>query len=203
MIINNFKKNILAIIFLMITALFINGCQSHYTPKPRGYFRITLPKHEYKLFDTVFPYTFEYPKYVKITPDPYSPNEKYWINMDYPQFHATIHISYKVVHNNLIKYLKDARKMVVKHIPKANAINDSLIINPAHNIYGMVYDIEGNGVASPYQFIITDSSKNFLRGSLYFNLPPNNDSLSPVIEFIKEDIRHFLKTFSWKKMPEK
>ena len=184
---------------LLVPWLFVAfSCSSHYTPKPRGYFRIDLPRHAYRTFDSTFPYRFSYPVYAHISNDPFSPQQKYWMDIYYPQFKATLHISYKTVDHNLRKYLEDSRKMVVKHIPKANAINDSMIIDTQRNLFGMTYDIEGAGVASPYQFILTDSSRNFLRGALYFNVEPNNDSLEPVIRFIKEDIRHFIKTFHWK-----
>jgi gliding motility-associated lipoprotein GldD len=52
--------------------------------------------------------------------------------------------------------------------------------------------------ASPFQFYLTDSTKNFVRGALYFNTVPNNDSLAPVIDFLKQDIIHMIETFRWK-----
>ncbi len=182
----------------ILTAFFVYGCAQHYTPKPRGYFRIDLPEHQYRVFDSAFPYGFEYPTYARITPDPYFPNEKYWININFPKFKATLHLSYKRVHNNLGTYLEDAHTLVSKHIPKASAINDSVILRRKEKIFGLVYDIEGNGAASPYQFFLTDSVKHFVRGALYFNVEPNNDSLAPVIGFVKKDIRHFIDTFHWK-----
>ena len=66
------------------------------------------------------------------------------------------------------------------------------------NMFGLVYELEGSGAASPYQFFLTDSISHFVRGSLYFNFTPNNDSLEPVIEFIKQDIDHLINTFRWK-----
>ena len=195
-------KNKKIIPFVLVLLLAVVSCQSNYTPKPRGYFRINMPKRSYQSFDTTFPYRFEYPTYARITDDPLSPNQKYWINIDFPRFHATIHISYKVVDHNLIKYMEDSRRMVVEHIPKANSIKDSLIMDPKRNLFGLAYDLRGSGVASPYQFFLTDSTKNFLRGSLYFHVVPNNDSLAPVIQFIKGDIRHFFNTFQWKSLPE-
>jgi gliding motility-associated lipoprotein GldD len=65
-------------------------------------------------------------------------------------------------------------------------------------VYGLVYQISGSDAASTYQFYLTDSTKNFVRGALYFDLVPNNDSLSPVIEFLKKDIEHMIMTFKWK-----
>ena len=88
--------------------------------------------------------------------------------------------------------------MAVKHIPKADAIYDSLIIDRDRDVFGLVYQIEGTEVASPYQFFLTDSTTNFVRGALYFNVVPNNDSLEPVINFLEKDLDHFINTFRWK-----
>ena len=188
------------ILFSLIFLLFLllSGCRQDYTPKPRGYFRIDLPEKQYTRFDSAYPYTFEYPVYAKITPDKRTTSEPFWINIDFPGFQGRIYISYKPVKNNLSEYLEDSRTFVVKHIPKAEAIDDSLIYRPEVRVFGLIYYIEGTQAASPCQFFLTDSSSNFLRGALYFNVSPNNDSLAPVLNFIEEDIRHLVSTFRWK-----
>lgn len=158
-----------------------------------------MPERDYVSFDTSFPYIFEYPAYSNISSDPYSVNEPYWININFPQFKGTLHISYKTVNDtNLAGFLEDSRKFVVKHIPKASAIHDSLILDRDRNVYGMIYEIQGSAAASPFQFFITDSTDHFVRGALYFNVVPNNDSLLPVIQFLKKDIHHIIKSFNWK-----
>lgn len=182
----------------MIISGIITSCEQSYTPKPRGYFRINLPEKKYELFDTNFPYQFEKPIYSVTTGDPHSPNEKYWINLEFPDFKATVHFSYKPVNGNLSTYLEDSHRMISKHIPKADAIYDSIIIDRNRNMFGLIYELEGAGAASPYQFFLTDSISHFVRGSLYFNFTPNNDSLEPVITFIKDDINHLINTFAWK-----
>lgn len=182
-------------ILLVISLL---SCENSYTPKPRGYFRIDLPEKNYTLYDTTLPYQFEKPLYTTITGDPHAPDEKYWINLNFTPFNATLHISYKHVKGDLVTYLEDAHKLVTKHIPKADAIYDSLIVDRERNVFGLTYEIEGSGAASPYQFFLTDSSSHFVRGALYFNVVPNNDSLEPVIKFITEDIEHLINTFRWK-----
>lgn len=156
-----------------------------------------MPDKNYIAFDSSFPYTFEYPDYAIIQPDEYAPDEPFWINVVFPQFKGKLHLSYKKVNNNLPKYIEDTRKMVMKHIPKASAIDNMLIKNNQKKVYGLTYDIKGLGAASPYQFFITDSTKNFVRGALYFHVIPNNDSLSSVIDFIKQDIEHIINTFDW------
>lgn len=185
------------LIFLFLFALI--SCESPYAPKPRGYFRIDLPEKQYQVFDSTFPYKFEYPVYAEIAHDPISPKEPYWININYTPFKATLHLSYKKVDGNLIDYLEDAHTMVIKHIPKADAIYDSLIIDRNRNVFGLIYELEGSGAASPYQFFLTDSVSNFVRGALYFNTVPNNDSLEPVINFLTNDIDHLINTLEWTK----
>ena len=167
-------------------------------PKPRGYFRIDLPEKQYVTLDTMRYYSFEYPTYATITPDYHSLHEKDWVNVEFPRFKGTIHISYKQVNDNLGEYLEDAYFMITKHIGKATGIRDSLIINKERDVCGLVYFLDGEGVASPLQFYLTDSTEHFMRGSLYFNVVPNNDSLQPVIDFITDDVRHLIKTLEWK-----
>lgn len=187
--------NVLLILFLF---LLNTGCTSDYMPKPRGYFRIELPEKEYNVLDSIYPYKFEYPIYATISKDLHSPDQLNWINVDFPTFNARVHISYKTVENNLEVYTEDSHSLVMKHIPKASAIEEIRIDNEVNDIHGIVYDIRGTGAASPYQFYITDSTHHFLRGALYFNTLPNNDSLAPVIEFLKVDIMHLLETAQWK-----
>lgn len=186
----------IALIFLFI--LILGACSENHSPKPRGYFRIDLPQREYIDFDTAFPYSFEYPKYISIEKDPHSPYEKYWINLVARDFDATLHLSYKVVDGNLVEYLEDSHLLVTKHIQKADAIYDNLIIDRERNVFGLSYKIIGSGAASPYQFFLTDSCSHFLRGALYFNTLPNNDSLQPVIDFLVEDFEQLIQTLEWK-----
>ena len=198
------QKSVLKTIFLLLLVncilltVFVSCDDKTYQPKPKGYFRIDLPEKEYVSLDSMKYYSFEYPVYSKITPDYLSPEEKEWVNVEFPSFKGTIHISYKNVDNNIEKYLEDSYYMMTKHISRAMGIRDSVVANPERKVYGLVYFLEGEGVASPLQFYLTDSVNHFLRGSLYFNVKTNNDSLAPVIDFITDDIRHLIETVKWK-----
>jgi len=187
--------------FLAIVFLLVSSCGDSYIPKPRGYFRIDFPEKNYQAFDTTFPYAFEYPVYTKIFPDSSALAEPFWINIVYPAFHAQVHISYKVLRGDLKDYLEDSRTLVNKHIPKASSISQREYSDNINRVFGLVYDIRGSEAASTCQFYLTDSTIHFLRGALYFNLVPNNDSLSPVIDFLKADIEHMISTFRWKNLP--
>ncbi|WP_462316957.1 gliding motility lipoprotein GldD [Marinilabilia sp.] len=184
--------------FLFISGLFIlASCGSNYAPKPRGYFRITLPEKEYLRLDTTLPYSFEYPVYSKVVPDQGPKDEPYWANLAFPRFGAKLHISYKTVNNNLYQLLEDNRELAFKHTVKADAIQEKMFEAPENKVYGILYEIKGN-TASPVQFFVTDSTDHFLRGSLYFNTVPNKDSIAPVLDFVEEDIVHLIETLNWK-----
>ncbi len=181
-----------------LLSLSLSSCSDVPQPKPRGYFRIALPEKQYVSLDSMSYYSFEYPVYSPITPDFHSIEEKEWINIEFPSFKGTIHLSYKKVENNLSDYIEDSYQMITKHITKATGIRDSVVIDADRDVYGLMYFIEGEGVASPMQFYLTDSVSHFMRGSLYFNVYPNNDSLRPVIDFITNDARHLVNTLNWK-----
>lgn len=181
--------------FFMLTA-----CENApHVPKPRGYFRITLPESEYKKYEPPCPYSFEMPVSSAINNDRYTQTEPCWFNIVYPAFKATIHFSYKnIASNHLYHFTEDARELVFKHARKANGIKEKPIDLPVQQVYGKAWKIDGNDVASPFQFYVTDSVSHFLRGSVYFDVIPNNDSLKPVIDFIINDIDHLIQTLHWK-----
>lgn len=187
------------VVFLLLV-LFLAGCRSEPpVPRPRGYFRIQLPEKEYISFDTTWPYSFEYASSARIRPKETVDSLPYWLNIEYPGLKGTIHLSYRKVDNNIHLLLDDAIDLANRHIAKATAMEPTLIIRDSASVFGLLYDIRGTGVASTCQFYLTDSVNHYVRGALYFRLVPNNDSLSPVISYIHEDIVHLINTFAWKK----
>lgn len=195
--VNNYRFFILSLAFM---ASFLSACDDDYQPKPRAYFRITMPqKHYIKAKTDQLPYTFKLPTYAHIK-GVRQQSEKYWVNIQYPIFNAQLHLSYKAVNHNLDTLLNDVHKLMSKHIPKANAINEQMYLNDSRRVYGMTYQIKGSEAATPFQFYLTDSTTHFLRGVLYFNYAPNNDSLKPIIQRLEEDIQVMIETFHWQKV---
>jgi gliding motility-associated lipoprotein GldD len=94
--------------------------------------------------------------------------------------------------------VEDSRELAIKHQIKASGLDQSEIRRDSAKVYGLIYDISGN-TASSMQFFLTDSSNHFLRGSLYFNVAPNIDSLQIVVDFLKKDIHQMINSFKWKK----
>ncbi len=168
------------------------------TPRPRGYMRVDFPNKGYMSHDGSCPYKFEYPVRSLIDTNIRRVKQPCWLNLHYPQYGATMHFTYsKITRDSLFQYVEDARKLAMKHTVRADDIKERYYENPQHQVYGVAYEFEGN-VASNFQFFLTDSNQHFVRGSLYFNMKPNPDSLKPVIEYVKKDMYKLIETLEWK-----
>ncbi len=182
----------------------MSGCRDTYSPKPKGYNRLQLPPHEYVSLPDSLPYSFEVSKAARILRDSSYIAERYWIDIYYPVMKSNIQITYKALHNDsvLLKELvNDAWKLTSKHQIKAYAIDESIVKTPSGKT-AVVAELAGE-VPTPFQFYITDSVENFLRGAVYFRTATKNDSLAPAIEYMKIDAIHLLNTLVWKKPGEK
>ncbi len=126
-------------------------------------------------------------------------SERHWVEIYYPELKANIHITYKKVLGKdeiLKELLNDAYNLTSKQQIKANAIDEVITKTPSGKT-AVIAEISGE-VPSQFQFTMTDSSKNFLRGALYFNTRVQNDSLAPAIEFMKKETMHLINTLQWK-----
>lgn len=195
-------KNSILVIFA--ASLILHGCRDVPVPKPKGYFRISLPEKEYSVYkdtdrkDGFIPVSFEFPVYGMISTNGSINSEPGWFNVDFPAFKASVYLTYREINNDLEELMEETYRMNVKnHISKAEAINEQMFINPEKDVYGILYDLRGN-TATAVQFFVTDSIKHYIRGSLYFLSEPNPDSLAPVNEFLREDIIHLIETLEWK-----
>ena len=187
---------------ILILVLFIS-CNSEYTVKKKGYYKIDFPDHEYQKFDQPgYPFTFEYPVYAAVIRDTTffedSTENPYWLNIDFPGFAGRIYISYKEIgkKNSFDKLVSDAFNMTFKHTARATGIRDSLMRTDA-GLTGVFFSVGGN-TATAKQFFITDSTRHFLRGALYFDATPNEDSLMIVNRFLQEDMKHLINTLRWR-----
>lgn len=187
---------------LLLALAFLAACNSTYTYKKKGYFNIEFPEKKYRAFEQAgYPYTFEYPVYADVIKDStffQDKAEDYWINIDVPRFGGRIYISYKAVgKNNFDSLVNDGFKMAYKqHTEVSTGIEDSLIMTP-NGVEGIYYSLKGN-TATANQFFLTDSTRHFLRGALYFDAAPNEDSLRIVNDFLKQDLLRLINTLKWK-----
>ena len=92
--------------------------------------------------------------------------------------------------------VNDAFSLTYKHTSKATGIEDSLLSTP-NGVHGVFFRVGGNA-ATAKQFFLSDTTKHFLRGALYFDAAPNEDSLRIVNNFLQQDLIHLINTFKWK-----
>ena len=209
-------------LLLITCCLLFPACNSTYTSKKRGYYKIDFPERKYVSFQKEgFPYTFEYPVYAQVIKDStyfdQDPQNPYWINIDFPQFSGRIFLSYKAIGgkstykvkqadgsykdslgtNVFDNMVNDAFKLTNKNESVASSIKDSLF-HTQNGITGVFFRVGGNA-ATAKQFFLSDTTKNFFRGALYFDVTPNADSLRPVQDFLQKDIDHLISTFRWTK----
>jgi hypothetical protein len=80
----------------------------------------------------------------------------------------------------------------------ASRIDRELILYPDKNVYGTRFRLYGKP-ATPLQFYITDSTRHFFRGVMYFDFLADYDSLAPVVNFFEMELENIAKTFYWTK----
>ena len=186
--------------FFSIAAIivFLSACEGEFVPKPKGWNRIDLPEHSYQPLKGTYPYYFEYAENAKVVDDTTGLSEPYWIQIIYPEMDAEVDISYKAIggdRNRFYEIINDAHKLTSKHQVKAYSIEQTMLKTKKQQT-AVVFELAGE-VPSQIQFYVTDSTQHFLRGALYFKTATSNDSLAPVISYIKEDVMHLLNTLEW------
>lgn len=179
--------------FILSTMLLFSivGCEEETIPKPKAMLRLEFPKTSKGTFLTnSFSFKHSLESNVKS-------NNSSGVTIEYPKMNASIFLSYKPIESNLKRLLSDAQKLSYEHSAKADNILEQPFVNQMSKVYGMFYDVKGDA-ASQAQFYVTDSTKHFLTGSLYFNIKPNYDSIYPAAVYLQNDIRDLMESLRWK-----
>jgi gliding motility-associated lipoprotein GldD len=193
-----------AFLNFLLAFFILFSCDRQYLPKPLGYNKLVLPEPEYVWSPDSLPYLFQYSKYAVLLDDTTSISEKYWVEIYYPALKANIHLTYKALNHDeklLREFLKDAFTLTAKHQIKASGIDEIIVKTPSGKT-AAIAELQGD-VPSQFQFTLTDSVNNFLRGALYFETKVNNDSLAPAIEYMKKDMMQLINSVQWQRMPKK
>ena len=179
--------------FLLFSIIImLTSCNEDVLPKPVGYLSLSYPVNSYKDLVLDRPYGFEVSEYAIIKDE-----RNNWLKIQYPKLKASIHITYRPIQDNLKELLTESEKLVYKHAVKAEEIITKNFENFDKRIFGSMQEISGNA-ASQIQFHLTDSTQNFIKGTLYFYTKPNYDSILPAVEYVKKDIIRIVETLSWK-----
>ncbi len=186
-----FNKFLLSLFVLLIFSCKDNNA----IPKPIGNIRLSYPANKYKKLAVInSPFVFNNSIYTQTT----QKEKPGWFNINYPNLKATLYITYYPVRNNLYEIIKDTEKLTFdKHTIKATEIKGQPYENKEEKVYGTLFRLAGN-TATNLQFYLTDSTKHFVSGSLYFRVRPNYDSLLPAIDYIEKDVKTIMETIKWR-----
>lgn len=174
------------------------ACQSYAPyPRPYGFPRIDLPAQTtYQTFENeACPFTFAYPASGEIRREN---NDSCWVDIYFPPYDLTWHITYRDARTGAKRkadYFEDYRRLVYKHTQQARDIQARSIAYPAGA--GTWFDLYGN-VGTPSQVFLADSNDaQIVMMSFYFQTALKNDSLQPVIEYMKGEVDNMLGTLRW------
>ena len=177
--------------FSFFLILLLASCSHSYTPKPKGFIKLDLPDKIYTKVITDCNFSFELPVYSVLK----RVNSACFYNLDFPKQNAVLHITYYPLNDNLDDHIEKSSNLAYKHDVMADAIFESAYINNNDKVYGLLYNYDGV-TATSTQFYLTDSINHFFRAALYFNTEVT-DSILPINNFLKSDIKHIIETFRW------
>ncbi len=194
------KHNNILIWFALAMMLFAACGGGDYTPKPQAYLRIDMPEHSYIAVDTAqLPFVLERSVYADVVIKKHTAQDV-WVDLTYPQWDGVVFLTYKRLNgpDDLRGQIDTSSRLVEKHYKFSSGVDEQSFDSDDGTVHAVTWHLKGSKVASTYQFYATDSARHFLRGALYLNRTPNNDSLAPVLKYMQEDIEHLVETLRWR-----
>lgn len=189
--------------------LLLSACSSDrggdlVSPKPRMYPRADLPDHRFVTMDKSegCGFLFRRSVYSEVVErsrffDQQLENDC-WFDLHYPEMNVTVHFTYHPIREekDYATLAGESFRMAYEHSSIASSIREEpVFLNGLEQ--GMIFQLKGP-VASPYQFYLTDTTRHFLRGSLYFNSHPNPDSVAPYLHYLSIDMDTLIQSIRWK-----
>ncbi len=202
MLVNTKYMYLLKSVLLLFIFQFLSCVNQDYKPKPNAKLRLEYAKAQYVNANLDLPFDFDKNVLAEnvLLKTLSSVTESYGINLEYPALKGTIFLTYKAIKNNknnLQDFLRDAQKLTLEHVRKADEMPKYPFEDNQRKVYGVLSEVKGN-VASPVQFYITDSTNHFLTGSLYFKAKPNYDSILPAANYLQKDIERIMESIQWR-----
>lgn len=189
------------ILIALSVALLLTSCHSgNPTPLPRAYLRIDTPQPLYRTLDTsAVPFTCDISHYASADLKRSTPRET-WLDILYPQWDAVIFLSHHrlAAPADLRGQTDTSLRLLESHYQFASGVAEQTYLDPPNHLFATVYHLHGTKVASTCQFWATDSTRHFLRGALYLDRTPSNDSLAPILDFLQADINRLIESLRWK-----
>ena len=178
-------------IFWIFLVLF--SCDSSIAPKQSAFFAPEFGASSYNSFTTQCNYSFSKNKIAKI-----EYLDKCNFNIVYDNLNAKIFFSSININNNFPDIIKVFDDRIIENSANVTEVKVSEYTDDQILVYSRMFNYVGNA-PSNLHFYLTDSTSNFLAGSLFFSTEPNYDSLLPYINYINADVRKLIENFEWNK----
>lgn len=191
---NNYIHSFL--LFLLLTA-----CENAPpVPKPPTYLKLELPNHDYRQIQSECPYSLRLANIFNYKTAQKQGSSYCTQEIDLGPLNGSLFLYYLNFPNNdsIAEIINFANDKVDEHKIKADNIDFEQIIDKENKVFGTFFELKGN-VATNFQFYLTDSTNNFVRGEVLLNCKPNYDSLRPVLEYLKVDLLELVHHFKWTK----
>lgn len=189
------------LIYLFLFVFLLSACdESAPVPKPPTYLKLDLPKHSYRQVQSDCPYSLRLANSFNYRAAQKQGTTYCTQEIDLGPVNGSLFMYYLNFPNNdsLAEIINFANDKVDEHKIKADKIDFEQIIDNKNKVYGTFFELKGN-VATNFQFYLTDSTNNFVRGEVLLNCKPNYDSLRPVLEYLKVDLLELVHHFKWSK----
>lgn len=180
-----------SILVALLFGLSATSCEEIVLPKPKAMLRLEYPRPMVTELETDN-FKFEYNQWAK-----FKNRNSTSLQLEYPEMKASIFITYKEIQGDLDQLIRDAERLSYEHAAKADGIRPRIFENSLEKVYGTFFEVSGDA-ASQAQFYVTDSTKHFVTGSLYFATRPNYDSIYPAAAYLQQDIAHIMESLRWK-----
>jgi len=179
---------ILGVYFLFPTT------EEYYIPKPEALLKINLPDSNSTSY-TIDNFTFSHSNSANVFT-----NDSINYSVYYPDYNAKIKF-YHTLSLNLEVDRFYFEKEINVHEDQGAYIAETPIENKELNIFGILYFIEGDNVATSASFFITDNIENIVSGNIEFPSGINQNIL-PQNNIMKIEVMKFIDSFRWIEIDE-
>ena len=180
---------------LLIFFSIFYSCIDSNLPKQSAFLRIEFPEPNYIAPNEIkLPIDF----YYNLSAADINVTNSKQFSLNYPKMNLIVDMSLNKItkREDLENNFRDFSLKLETHTKKSNGIFIREYEDLNNRVYAKIFELRGD-VASPIQFYLTDSTSNFINGSLNLKFKSKYDSIFPTIQYVKNDILVLVESLNW------
>jgi gliding motility-associated lipoprotein GldD len=180
---------------LLIFFSIFYSCVDSNLPKQSAFLRIEFPEPNYIAPNEIkLPIDF----YYNLSAADINVTNSKQFSLNYPKMNLIVDMSLNKLTKraDLENNFRDFSLTLETHSKKSNGIFIREYEDLNNRVYAKIFELRGD-VASPIQFYLTDSTSNFINGSLNLKFKSKYDSIFPTIQYVKNDILVLVESLNW------